>query len=482
MEIKGKVLEWDWGGEKRRYIQGSMTQDQFEKFTFEEIFNAETGEGNQRVNDKKHVTNLVVEINAGNYVPSDVTLSVRPERRNDIKIKNGIAVIEVGEAEEERLLNIDGHHRKSAFKEVSKDKVEHARKMATNPIPFILLLDGNPSKDHVKKNFNKQINKDHILSMRMFNNIVDAKEGPFMSLATEIARLLHKDSTSFCFKRIQLDTQVEKRLPLSLNALCTKAPAKLAFSLFGSAKIAHKHGKDAVWAKDNILLAYTTLRDNPETVGLLETGMVLDPFTSNTGLGLMIGVGNMLSERCRLLDQDSPSDNDLELLVVSAKKTLDHKLKSKDTGQKVEVFHDFYEAYSYDIRNDGKDIENLDEEGEVEAPTMKLIGSHEGIPVPSIALLSPSTFGVSKLPTEGGGKKRGRKPKVAPEVANEIEDRVDEDNESTNLIEGVLETPPEDPEWISEDNKNKDSINKLVAAGMIESDDDETCPWETDDD
>jgi hypothetical protein len=473
MQIKGQVAVWDWGGNPRKAIVGFMTYKQLKENTIEEVFDAATGDGNQRINDKKRVSYLENVVVNGKYVPQPITLEVRPDQRSNLIFDKGRVTINVDENDDStKLLNINGSHRKTAFGQVGIDKVEVARKMESSPIPFLCLLDGNPAEDFVYVNDGKTVSRDHILSMKAAVGLVDKKTNEDVVLATKIAQLLHNENDSFCTNLIQFDTQSRERLPLSLNALCTTSAPKLPYSLAGSAKIAKQAGKTAEWVKDQILTVYRLIKDDPETEDLLGKGMVLQPIGkggSATGTALLISIGNMLAERLRLLEQDEPTDDDLELLAICVDEQCNEKLNLANNRQKVQTFNKFCKAFFQDILSDYSVIENDDE---ADIPVRK-IGSHEGIPVPTIALLSASGFGVGKLPTEGG-KKRGR-PKKAKSVDKAPAEPIVNVSESEDVVEGA-DPLPENPEWESED---RDCV--LATANMSQDpveDEDLEAPWE----
>src|SRR5688500_8892345 len=109
MKVKGQVLEFDWGGNRRQYILGAMPFKDFVANTTEEVFDVATGEGNQRNNDAKRVKYLADTVSNGKYVPDTVHLSVRPERRDALKFKDGQVSLEIDEGDAStHLLNING--------------------------------------------------------------------------------------------------------------------------------------------------------------------------------------------------------------------------------------------------------------------------------------------------------------------------------------------------------------------------------------
>jgi hypothetical protein len=189
--------------------------------------------------------------------------------------------------------------------------------------------------------------------------------------------------------------------------------------------------------------------------------MLLQPLPNGSamGTGLIFGLANALAIRCWLTEQDVPTSDDLELIAVTASETLNVKLDRSNNKQRVQAFHEFCEGFFYDMRNPSMS-EEVDEVNDV--PTRKF-GFHDGIPVPAIALLSASTFGVSKLPMESP-KKRGRKAKA---TTSKVEDNV-------QPVRVDVKVSPEDPEWIEDDQLC------AVATANLQNDpeEDSISPWD----
>lgn len=476
MKLSGKVLEFALGGKTRKYILGAVRYGHLRNFTVSEPFDARTGVGEQRMVIPSHAKHLKKEMTSGSYVPTTFSLGTRIKHREAVSVVDGVATLEV--SDKNKLPLIDGGNRTEALENLRSEGGALEKVIDNLHIPYILYLDGNTREDFVALQAGKPVSRDHMLSVRISAGLVDHKQAPYFNIATAVAQILHTDKSSFCHNLIQFDSSGTK-LPISLNSVCTKGASDLAFSLYGGAKIAVNYKKDAKWLAKCILLAYKSLRDDPDGSSLLEKGNILAPVPegTNAGTSLIIGLGNMLAARLMFRQTEEPDQTDLDLLVGYAAEHLNVKTRGNTSADsKRSLLNNFVKDFFYDLVAKPTDEEDVDEN--IDVPT-KAVGSHEGIPVPLIRLLSPSTFNVSKLPTEP--RKRGRKKKDLNVVITVPRPSTEESGEATEEIAvGVddskvsSEDPIDAKAFAEDDAKAESKVENTITC-------EEIAPWDNSD-
>lgn len=468
-KFTGKVLSFTLGGTNRKYIVGAMRYGYIRKFTVSEPFNAKTGQGEQRAVIESHAKQLKKTMVNGTFVPTTFSLGTRQHHRDEIEINDGIATLVV--SEDNKLPMLDGNNRSFALELIRSEDALTEKVIDNLYIPYILYINGNTREDFIALQAGKPVSRAHMLSVRIATGLIDEKHAPYFSIAKDTAQILHTTKDSFCHNLIQSDSNGAK-LPLSLNSLCSKGASDLAFSLYGGAKIAHNYtddkgiSKDGVWLSECILTAFRAIQRDNKASYLLERGNILAPIPDGTkaGTSMIIGIGNMLAARLMLKQTEEPEDSDIQLLVDCAVDNFSVQTRGNTSAdRKRELFKGFASDFFSDL------IINSDDKPDYDDIPAKTVGGHEGIPVVIIRLLSPSTFNVSKIPSER--KKRGRPSKV---VVSNIES-YDEDIEVDVDEARVSDEDPIDAEAFAED----DAITRN-SIQSFDDDDDESAPWDDD--
>lgn len=464
-QFVGQVFDFPLGPNPRKFVIGAIRYGNFRKFTRSEPFNSKTGEGEQRAVIESQATKLRNAMLTGKYSPTMFYLGTRDTHRQNVTVQDGVASLLVNESDP--LPIVDGGNRTAALQKIWDEDKSLRLTVDNIYIPFALNLNGNTRQDFVNYQEGKPVSKDHMLSMKIASHLLDDNSFPVFNVAKEIAFALHTNSDSFCHHLIQFDSSGAK-LPLSFNSLASKKDSGL--TLYGTSLLTQKAKKDSAWAANLIVEAYETLSGNVDTATLLDQGNILSPIPDGTkaGTSLLIGVGNMLIARMWLAKRENPTQEDLDLLVVCADENLREPTRGNTSAdRKREIFHNFVEAYFYDLL-EAKHEDDMDN-----------IGGHEGVPVPLVNLLGPGTFGVSKLPTvNAAGKKRGRPKKTtdAPKVEPE-----------TPKAEPEPENAPvkaDEPKVDGEDPVDKKAFEDMDNEQPTFDDDnvievEETAPWDT---
>lgn len=460
-KFSGTVFTSGLGGSNRKYIMGNMRYGNLKKFVEPKLFDAKTGQGEQRSTKTRRVNHLASEMDNKRYSPDTFKIGTYDNHRNNLIIDKNHVTLEVDE--NDKLPLLDGGHRSAALDKLASEGGEKEVIANNEQIPFLLYLDGDPKKDFVNFQEGEQVSKDHMLSVKIINGLLDAKTAPYFTIAKETAQILHTSVDSFCHNLIKFDTSSGSKLPLSLSSLSSKRASTLIFSLFGGAKIAVQHGKDSKWLSDCIIKIYSYIKENEPQ--LLQKGNILCPEPDGTKAGttLLIALGNTLAAKTWLKHLNDPTNGDVEDLVSLAANYLARPVKgSTSDDAKRLIFKDVVVDYFSDLAAEDDDL--------------KRVGVHHGIPVALISLLSPSTFDVPKLPVKP--KTKGRKPKAV--VTEAITYDEEEDSDSELDIESdnrpVSSYPDPDAEaFAEEDAQAAENLESLEAEAEAE---DETAPWD----
>jgi hypothetical protein len=429
-KLRGTVLDWNLGDptiKGEQYFVTNINYGLLREIAKPYLFSAVDGTGEQRAQKKARIRQLRNAISKGEYTPAAWYMGVRDD--HDVEFDNDKVVVNVDSSYPLPLT--DANHRRAALEELRADGGIMQRKIDNLPITCIVHLNPNKTKlNFINLNDKFNVDAGQMLTMKISNGAVKSNQKEFYSLALDIARLLHTASNSHLYRLIKFDTQSGGSLPF--KSISQSGKSDLSTSLYGMAMICKDYGKDAEWGANQILFAYETLlSDAPE---LIKKGMVLAPEPDGTmgGSTLIVGLGNMLAYRMKLLGREIPlkADNDQFIKAVREVFTGEVVDGNFSTQRKRMFMGEFTRALFADL---------------VEAEDT-LIGAHEGIPIVLCNLLGTSTFNVSKFEKPKG--KRGRKPKVVAPVKEEPSEppaKLDVPVEETTLD---VDT---DPEWTEDD-------------------------------
>jgi len=426
-KFEGKVLDWNLIGSVK-YISGIMRYGRLRQFVEADIFSIDSPEGEQRQLNERKVKSLVKAMKAGKYVPTTFSIGTRPVHRDRLEYtetkKNVSLILEEGE----KAPLLDANHRKEALERIRAEGGNTTRAVDNLYIPYIMYLDGDTREFFLALQDGLPVNKAHMFSLRTQNDFFDNKVKGFYQLGNDAAKILHNDSYSCFGEQIRFDSSSTK-YRLSIVTLMTKKETDLIFSLYGGAKIAIQHKKDARWLASMVNEAYNALTATDESMALMGQGKLLQPAPDGKNIGsyYMIALGNSLAARCWLKGIDEPTEEDLELLMETAIANLDKDASMHTTGKpKYTPYHEFAQDFFADLEPSLAEQAEM-EDSETDIST-KMLAFHKGIPVPLINCLSASTFGVEKMVKPKLKRKKGRKAtsgiKIEVEAENEEEDEV----------------------------------------------------------
>lgn len=421
--LTNKIESFGLKDNKRRYVVVTLDFQNAKKLFSADRYRAETGQGEQRELVMAHVKALRKEMEDGNYTPTSVTVGLRSEQEGvvlkflDLKSDESPHA-EISLADGATLPLLDGGHRFSAM-EYLWEQEAYKEDIGKSSVTALVLLDGNTKKDFLNLQKGRPVDKSHIHSLSVQEKLLKEKDANVLTIAYNAAKLLNTNEKSPFHKQIRFDSAGVSGIPIA--SLSSKGASDIATSLVGGAKIAVLAGKDAEWLANQIVTAYTYLKDGGGK-DLLERGMKLTPPPEGTkgSATMLIAMGNMLAARLALKGNNSPDNDDVKLLVEAAKKTLGGPVNGNFSGpMKRNAIGDFAEKFFADL---------LTEET-----------NHFGVPKKLVETLSTSTFSVPKVEKEKS--KPGRKPKAK----KEDNDKTPEDD--TNVFDEKPEevAPPTKP-------------------------------------
>jgi hypothetical protein len=399
ISLQGEIQAWDVGGVNREYIVVTLPYGVASQIYKTNIYSAKSGLGEQRQEIETHVKKLQAAMQAGRFTPTSVAVGTKSSHRKSIQfselesgeqVRIRMAELTIDLDKSEPLPLIDGGQRFGAMKRMHKsaDSEEARKAIEMLPVTAFIYLDGSTRDDFVALNQGKNIDAAHLLSMRVQQKALSAQDMPYFKLAIEVARLLNEDADSPFYKQIRFDSR--GIAPLNINTLCGKGKSDIATSLIGLAKIAidGPHGADGPLDAEALAgvfqTAYMTIKE--QAGDLYQPNKVLTPPPDGTkgSATMLIGVATLYTYRLALGDKDE--DVVQQELVDAAKESLDDMILGNFSGPyKRECMGAFAKAF------------------------FKLcsVEKHHQVPKELVQLLSPSTFGLPKIPKE-------KKPKAPP--------------------------------------------------------------------
>lgn len=448
LTIKGEVQQWDLSGtgKGREYIVTNVNYGKARRMARPYLFSATTGEGEQRDSMKARVRELRKAIEDNKFSPTVWYAGVRPTHTIDRNKKMATITI----TPDSLLPLLDAGHRRLALEELRKEGGATQRKVDNLPITMMVSLNPAYTKqDFINYQNVKAVDSGQLLTMKITSqNGLKKGQQPFYNVALEIAKMLHVTDTSHLFRLVKFDTQSGGSL--KFKTLAQNSKSDLGTSLYGSAMITKDAGKDAEWMATQLLFAYeTVLAEAPE---LLKKGCILAPEPDGTvgGSTMLIGLGNMMAYRMKLLGRDIPTEVDNQVFINAVHNTFDGEMVDGNfpSTRKRAYMANFAAELFRDL------IEDED----------SVVGGHEGIPITLCLLLGTSAFNVSVISKPKG--KRGRKPKATPPV----EETAPAKPEEPAPVETETEDTDTDPEWVDEVEEDDEEVQEDFPAEGDEED------------
>ncbi len=396
--LSGPVHKWKIGLDSRLFGKLVLPFGEARELFAAVPFNAETGNGEQRCSSGPHIKKLSRVMRDGLYTPAEFTISLRDNHKNQAQfdLVDGVEHFSIEVDYDDPLPVSDGEHRLAGLELLKKEFAAELAKaddpdkvnwesliddVLNVPISFTLLLDGTAKVDFVNLQEGRPVDKAHMASMR----VCLGGTPPDVKTAFATAPLLNQHADSPFREKIRLDSR--GMLPLPVSSLCSKGASDLATSLVGLARVGGKQGAEELCKR--VCETFRFLKKNAKE--LMDFGKVLTPISDGGkkgGATLTVGVAVVWAYRLAALGRPTePTDEDFQRLLQSAKFCLDERVQGDFAGPaKRKLIGRFAQDFLSDVVDD----------------------FHEKLPVSLLKLLSPSAFGVGKLPRPPA-KKRTRK-------------------------------------------------------------------------
>jgi hypothetical protein len=404
LAISGKVQKFDLTGENsrgRQYILCDINYKTLRTFFTVDVYKVQDQTGEQREATPKRVNYLSSVMTNEQYTPSVFTASLTSI--DQAVFNKGRVTVNL--SSDNKLPLLDGGHRMLAMEKLSRDSEQTKRKVENQPIPLMLLLDPDKRKgDFIALNQALGINKSHLLSMRMDQNLIDPKKAVYFKIARKLALHLHEWLESPFHKMITFGGS--SIAPLSFSAIASDRKGDGITTLFYSAKLLEATERSEEWFYQQIKYVDSFIKNNTSCGA---EGNLLCVSGARGCSNLLLGVINQWCYYLYLHNRDSVKPVDEKALknalTIVFSEPVAGDLSSK---RRKNLMRDFAQLLYKSIADDNE----------------SQIGCHFGIPIGLLILTSASSFGIENPPVPlAERKKRGRKPKeVLPEVDPLIEE------------------------------------------------------------
>src|SRR4051812_30513731 len=158
-QFVGQVFDFPLGPKPRQFVIGAVRFGNFRKFAKVKVFNAKTGEGEQRDTVKKQATKIRNAMLTGKYSPTTFYVGTGETHRQSVVVQDGMATLTV--KENDPLPIVDAGNRTAAL-EMIWDEDKSLRTIVDNIfIPFLLNLNGDTKEDFVNYQEGLPVSKDH---------------------------------------------------------------------------------------------------------------------------------------------------------------------------------------------------------------------------------------------------------------------------------------------------------------------------------
>lgn len=388
-KISGVVQNWAVDENKnRQYMMLRTTYGRFRSLARPELYDSLTGQGEQRTQKAAHIRKLYKEMLAGNYTPTVFAAAVKEQPVDIVKQTATVTI-------DKPLSLVDGGHRMIAIENLRKDanKKPFIDKL---PIECLVTLDRN----HVRQDFiNYQagcaVDAAHMTSLKIAQGLLPTDKNGLLPIALDMAKRLYNNSASHLYKLVKFDSQ--SQAPLGIHTLLSMSSSDLVCSLYGTALIMEHTKQTADFVEEIFCEVYEELKRSLSN--LFKPGKFLcqPPEGTRGAASLLIGVVNQVLFRLYLLEHSELLNGDLVDIVNAATEALSENVAGNFSASKKRELMQGFGDYFFE-----KMLENSE-----------TIGSHGGLPIPLLLVLSTSAFGVEKLPRPE--KKNSKKTVDLPE-------------------------------------------------------------------
>ncbi len=379
MELRGEIQEWNVSGiagDGRKYIMVNTNYGLFNTYFQTCEYDVNTGSGEQRESNTKHVNRLKRVIQNKDYTPDCFTGSVVATEQ--VFVEDGVATIQLDELNKLVLLN--GEHRRKALHTIWQEGETARRKIENLPIPLMVLLEPQfRKKDFVNLNSNLSIERSHLLNIKIDEGLVDHKKLSTFQNARMLALALYNNVDSPFHHMIKFSSA--GCAPIAFSSIVTDRKSDLLGSLFFSSKLLSLNEQPLDWFVQYTNNLYKFIKENSNCC---EPGkLICMPPDGPKGVAnVFISVCNQFAYYLYLHGVTIPRQQDLSTLKEALRiydYTIDGDLTCR---RKANLARDFSQNLFFNIAEDEESV----------------IGCHFGIPICLIVQSSPACFGIEAPP------------------------------------------------------------------------------------
>lgn len=326
--IAGKLNRWclDVTGKSYRdYIVKTISFAEAIAVFKPDIFNADTGRGEQRTTVDSHVRRLRKEMESHNFTPTSIGVSLNTTQQKTLVIDGDTAkfTLEPGKT----IKQTDGGHRFSALNQIYEKAVEQENDdlkilIEQLPITAMIYLNGDPQRDFVNLQSGRPVDTVQLSTMKIRRGLIPEKGRADLKMAFDIAGLINKysgeENLRGFYQKIKFDTR--GTYPLKFTSLAARGSSDLSTSLVGLARvIGTLADADPQIGAARIYDVLAIL--NSEAPELLEPGMPLCPPPDGKigNATLLIGVAIVLAYRMTVNENTEVSEDDIKAITKACR-------------------------------------------------------------------------------------------------------------------------------------------------------------------
>lgn len=289
---KLKVHTWNTGGTAIRYVVYTLPFKDFNRYFEERLFNVDTGEGEQRINDNSNVNKIKKDMSAGEFSPDSthaVMLDSQFDDLIDIDDAKNTAIITLDANNPIPLVN--GFHRKTVLGKLKESEDDNLDVIDNLPITVMIYLDGDPKHHFLNLQKSKKVDGSHLMSLA--RNLPD-KMTEHGKIAYDMAKKLNETVGSPFHNMVRFKAG---KLQMPVNTIANPSSNEGITSLVGTSKIAKHFDKTEDEALAGLLKWFQYLTGDEGYPHVFEEGKLLTPPNKNGTKGsatLIIGTLNLL--------------------------------------------------------------------------------------------------------------------------------------------------------------------------------------------
>lgn len=389
VKISGELVSFGLSPDdkrKRKYFVATIPFKIAHQIFSRRLFNGETGRGEQRNIDSKHVSKLAKAVENNEFTPTVWGAELTKTHIEQLQYHdNGRVTLELDLEKFSPIPLIDGGHRNEGLFKLRKKFEEEEQDVSVidnQPVTVMIYCDGDPKLDFIRLQEGKPVSRNHLISLRHAKGDLDKPQG----FAFEVIKCMaDEDSGTFLANLVSFDTRTS--LGLTINGLIGTNASDICGSAVAGARICLDYEQPDSFLAQLYQDVYDTIHD--QCVELTEQDKLFQKYRNGGKKGsinLIIGIGNMLAFRLCKEGRDGSTDDDLNAVAVAIQETMSKE--SDDIALGVDVKRRLFGAYAQFYFAD-----MVDQDSESPLP------AHHGIPIELLEkYIAPSSFGVPALP------------------------------------------------------------------------------------